>query len=322
MRFVSAMLFALVLFTTTLTAAPDTSLFARRAAMSRVLDSLEFEKQLGKRQGKALDGLEQRCRLLRDSLDLLRASAIGASFSPQDTQAAADGSLPPVLAEKPVLPPLLKLLVPADLQDRAAALIHPRTFFDWFILLVSVIAIGSGLILLLGIVGAVRDKMRHPRVKRRGLPGPASSMLPARQSAPSKIPSPPKNAPAKSAPVDANAAALDLLSRLKDVKPVATEPPKSPPVLPSAPAPVASSGTDSADPLQALRMRMRGEEPVAAEQPPAAHPDPVVIASEVPMRQQVVDAHGLGLTAPEIAKGLHLSLDQVNLILRVHGLHH
>ena len=274
-------------------AATDTTVLSRRAKISMTLDSLEFEKQECKRQGRSLDALESRCHALRDSLDRFRASASGASFSPVDTstvkpkQSVTTGKKPSIFKN-------LSARIPSYLVTATSGLLNPKSPFDWIMLLVTLVAILSGLVLFFGIITMIRDRLGGKKRKgsARGLPPPP----PARAALPPPRPT---------------ASPVAMLQKLKDTN--AKPEPKQ------IPTPETSVQDTAA--AEALRSRMRAEEapkPIPPQVTKETVPEPQITGAS--LRERVLSAHNIGLPPEEIAKNLHVSLDQVKLILRVAGL--
>ena len=292
-------LFLALLAVTISAAAPDSTVLAHRMQISVRLDSLEFEKQECKRQGRPLDALETRCRALRDSLDLFRASASGASFSPAETASAKtqQNTKSTAVTQKSSFSfQSIIDMIPTSIRSKMGGIINPQSPFDWIMLLVSLIATLSGMVLLFGMISMIKDKI-GPK-KRKGARG---------------LPPPPQRA-ALAAPKQ-SASSVAMLQKLKDTSPAKPEP-KAAPTLPPEPK---HSQDETA--MEILRSKMRSDEtskPASTEPAQSNNSTPPITGAT--LRERVLSANKIGQSPEEIAKNLHVSLDQVKLILRVAGL--
>ena len=72
--------------------------------------------------------------------------------------------------------------IPSYLSAGTAGLLNPKSPFDWIMLLVSLVAILSGLVLLFGMITYVRDRIGGKKRKgpSRGLPPPPPARTPGR----------------------------------------------------------------------------------------------------------------------------------------------
>ncbi len=119
---------------------PFMELTAKKAGLSRILDSLQIEKQIRKREGRSIGGLDVRTAALRDSIEAVRRRLASLDAIRHD----------------------------ADLEDAGSVLStiplwQPRTAFDWMIVAVAVTAAGSGMLLLFGILASLRKAGRRRR---------------------------------------------------------------------------------------------------------------------------------------------------------------
>jgi hypothetical protein len=114
---------------------PPSSAVEIRTSLVAQIDSLNIEKQLRKRTGKAIDDIEHQQSIYLDSLNSLRKT-IQSGFTAPENHAENKHSI--------------------SLNSFA----HPITFFDWLIVVTSAVAILSSLILISGIFRAAVRKVK------------------------------------------------------------------------------------------------------------------------------------------------------------------
>jgi hypothetical protein len=114
---------------------PPSSAIEVRNRLVTQIDSLNIEKQLRKRTGKAIDDIENQQTIYLDSLNSLRKT-IQSGFIASENHTENNRSL----------------------SHNSFA--HPKTFFDWLIVVTSAVAILSCLILISGILRAAAKKMK------------------------------------------------------------------------------------------------------------------------------------------------------------------
>jgi hypothetical protein len=119
---------------------PFIKLTEKKSTLSRALDSLQIEKQIRKREGKSIGGLDARTAALRDSIEAVRRRLASLDAIRDDAGLEDDGS---ILSSIPLW--------------------HPRTTFDWIIVGVAVTAVGSGILLLFGLLASLRQAGRRRR---------------------------------------------------------------------------------------------------------------------------------------------------------------
>ncbi|MDR0306184.1 MAG: hypothetical protein LBI42_05010 [Chitinispirillales bacterium] len=269
----------------------------QRLELRHRLDSLEVEKQTLKRQGKPLSELETMAAQLRDTLSTLRAI-------PESVHQEAQASKSfPFFSSLPFSFPQWVLSF------------HPRSFFDWIIVATGLVALLSGFLLIIGIIHTLRAKKRNakPKMVGRRINLAASSDRESAITAP-EIPKidPNVQPPSGFSGYDFAGRRPDQVkSRVQNKTPLADD-----------------------NPIDRLRERIRNAEPseqqtaaapLFASAPPESPQLPKLphqlkqqySASGLSTQELVMAASQEGLNAQEISRRCQISIDQVNLILRM-----
>ncbi len=129
---------------------PFEELTEKRGSLSRVLDSLQLEKQLRKREGRPIDRLDARTAALRDSIEAVRRRLAALDAIRDHGESGAEGSV-------------------------SSSFLSWRhgTAFDWVIIAVAAMAAGSGILLFFGILASQRQaKYRRKKTAPRSAPRP------------------------------------------------------------------------------------------------------------------------------------------------------
>jgi len=315
MRSLSLLITSLLLICTFNVYAADTVSAAGRVELLLRLDSIEVEKQTLKRQGKPLRELETAASQIRDSLAAMRAH-----IAPSEQQRSS---------EKNFSLPFSLPFSSAVSNSFSKIAFSPRNFFDWFIIVVGIVAVLSVFLLVIGVLHTARAKKR-----RAGAAAPkAKSKDKSKEKAVSKR--------MNLAPQENHTAA-----QLPEIPKMAPMPqPQTPPPSfggydfagrvnlngQSAEAQNKKEVSNSDDKVLAL-LKERILSASAPEQQTAAAPlfvtgeqapppkiSPAFSAPPVGASAQelVMSASQEGLSAQEISKRHQISIDQVNLILRM-----
>jgi len=292
--------------------ASDSISSAERLELRQRLDSLEVEKQTLKRLGKPLSELETAAAQLRDTLSTMRVHTVSLEQHSSDKSFSLPFSLP------------------ASLSGISFA---PRNLFDWFIIAVGVVALLSGFLLVIGIIHAARAKKRRtavPKAKAVKTKDTKDKTVKRMNLAPQEnytvqAPEIPKIAPT---PMPAHTP-----------EPAPQMPPPSfggydfagrRPSLPNTETQNKKETMGDTKTIALLRERIMSapapEQQTAAvplfvndDQPPPPKTAPVSAAPPAAANAQelVMAASKEGLNAQEISKRHQISIDQVNLILRM-----
>ncbi len=134
---------------------PFEELTEKRSSLSRVLDSLQVEKQLRKREGRPIDRLDARTAALRDSMEAVRRRLAALNAIRDHGESDSEGSVPSTFLSW-----------------------RPGTAFDWVIIAVAATAAGSGILLLFGILASLRQaNYRRKKTVSRSAPKPATEEI-------------------------------------------------------------------------------------------------------------------------------------------------
>jgi hypothetical protein len=120
------------------------------------LDSLEVEKQLKKRLGQDLSGLEQEASAIRDSIDSIRNSFV-ALPAKKDTSGINSGN-----QVKPLPPTYMPGLKKYGIM--LITVFKPKTRIDWIIFSIAGVAVFSGILLFWGIIASAASRRRRRRL--------------------------------------------------------------------------------------------------------------------------------------------------------------
>jgi hypothetical protein len=138
-----------------------------RARLCQQIDSLDIEKQLKKRAGESITEIEERQKVLVDSLKILR-STFQNDMSYLKTQPNPDNGLFPSSIAGPLQP----------IINSVTSLLNPKSTFDWFILITSGIAFISIFILFIAIVSVIKRRLRAKKtVSRPHVSTPPKSVI-------------------------------------------------------------------------------------------------------------------------------------------------
>jgi len=236
--------------------------------LSQKLDSIEVEKQMKKRSGQSFEELEERTAALRDSLALLKSDLLNATEKTQQS-----------------------IKLPARIRSMLPVKYQPKDLFDWFIMIIGVIAVLSGLVLIIGI-------FRLPLKKKQPLYMPVTKKLPV-------LPEYPE-------PLDVT---RDKVQRSEK----AVNKPESVNAEDVKITRMRTSGNQ--DPFKDLRRQVI-DKPLQRQVPDEGNHiaiDTIEPASAIPgsSNQQIIEAARHGLDIQEISRLYHLSTDQIALILKV-----
>ena|GEM_PF-1970456 len=301
--------------------AVDSVSAADRLELRQRLDSLEVEKQTLKRMGKPLSELESAASQLRDTLKALRGHTAPSSAASSDKSFS--------------LPFALPFSLPSWVSQISS--FTPRNAFDWFIVAVGVVALLSGFLLVIGIIYTARAKKRRARA---AAPKAKSKDKPKEKPVSKRINlAPQENYPAALAPE------IPKITPMPAPAPTSAAAPQTPPpafggydfsgrlngqLKTEARDKKEISNDDKV--LALLRDRiLAAPDPqketaatplfVTADQPPPPPPKmaPASIAPPAGASAQelIMAASQEGLNAQEISKRHQISIDQVNLILRM-----
>lgn len=248
----------------------ENTVTSRKHALSEKLDSIDLEKQLRKRRGESLEDLEKTAELLKDSIAIVKQQLPGISTD------ASDGG-----GEKAA----------SASGGRAAGWVRPfqkflpRTFIDWMVDIIGLIAIISGIVLIIGIFGLVSKSFKK---KETPLPRPLHEIFPRSYAvdAYDRIPKVPLG-PTE----EKDETIASLRKRIED----------SPGKMPQDEGvPTATAGESG-----------------ATDGSTGKAPMPAADDNTRSLKTQVVRAAQQGLDVSEISRRFHLSSDEVSLILRI-----
>jgi hypothetical protein len=127
------------LFVTTLSNNLDSTIIHKRVQLISENDSIDLLKQTFKRKGLSLTELEEKQRVIRDSLKMLNLQIQNTNISHSNSR----------------LPDLIRLLSN-----------KPETIFDWIIIVVGIIAVISGVFLISGIFSLLSSKNKASKSKK------------------------------------------------------------------------------------------------------------------------------------------------------------
>ncbi len=237
------------------------SLLERKQALTTVIDSLEIEQQIRKRQGEPFSELEVLSQRLKDSVSVLKRNLSEGSISGNQATPLVEQAPKPVQSNVGHLKKYL-----------------PTHWLDWAILVVAALASLAGLALLMGLFISWKN-----RAKSRG--GKAKSITGTHEFYP------------------------NLHMANKEVLPrVALEPQKS---------------NADLSMLAALRQKVSQASTLTSDVIPRPSVPPVKTAKNTPSasgshaHSQIRDLAQQGMDPAQIARQLHMSIDQVQLILRL-----
>lgn len=239
----------------------DENVLSRKKVLSARLDSIEMEKQMRKRKGEPLGDLEEECGRIHDSIAALRAKILETDESILQRRKAT--------GKESIIAPFLK------------SFFKPAHAFDWIIIVVGVIALVSGIVLIIGLITTVfKRSKRKPKPKP-----PLHSSL--KKSYTEKIAQgSPKIPPSESyVAADKDDRSIDALRRRmqKDI--------------------------------EDIQRFNTADSPFTAQDD--GHEAPAEQENRDTIREQIVRAAQEGLDVQEISRRYHVSVDQVSLILRV-----
>jgi len=303
-------------------------LFAAEAGLRQELrhrlDSLEVETQVRKRQGKPIADLESAVAALRDSLSEMReAVPPGAGASLTETGEKA-GFLKSLTAVAPFL--------------EEALAFKPRGMFDWVIVGTGLVALLSGLVLVIGLIVGRKKRPAGPRkviVGRKVNLAPTRSQPAVNDADEDVLPSRPGALPAagpagatynsggrmdraaaNSAPPAQEHNMVNFQAMMDKLREVAPPPPPPPSAPVSRPAP-------AQNPVP---------QPPAPPPPPPPPPSLIIDAPDEPepvrhpagreftggnINDRIADAAASGMSEQEISRRFQIGIDQVRLILRM-----
>ncbi|MDD5673908.1 MAG: hypothetical protein PHC61_07090 [Chitinivibrionales bacterium] len=247
------------------------ALVQKKMALNARLDSLEMEKQQKKRKGQSLASQDSIIALLKDSITQIK----------QDISLTSDSVAPvvtPDTAAAVVTPPQRSFFAPV-FKALAAMRVLPNTALDWIIAALAIVALLSGIVLLIGLLRTFvfrPKKSKRPFVPVQRAPTPYTASgtrgdVPLQKRTTSLPTVPPGNG--------FDVEALRRTIRRSELE----EPVAEAPVFPA--------------------------EPSAAENAPDGET----------LKQQIIAAGGEGLSVSEISRKFHVSVDQVALILKIAG---
>lgn len=253
----------------------DKDVVREKQVLTERLDSLELEKQMRKRKGLPLEDLEKASERLKDSIVAARRQL---SSGEEGTQQAGDSA---------------QAAKSADTQSASAAQdwrrLLPRNMFDWIVVAVGGVAIISGIILVVGLIGlasrGVRKKKKSVAPLHEKFPHTASVDL---------LRTNPKVPPAPAESEDDRVTSIrQRMDGSVERQPEDDDVRETEPGLTARPS--------------QPRERKSADTPLSGD----AGPDPAET------RKLVVAASQQGLDVQEISRRFHLSADQVSLILRI-----
>ncbi len=274
----------------------------RREWMTALLDSLELEKQRQKRSGKNIDRLEAFSSAVKDSLAVLR-SRISES-KPQNGRSN-----------------------PLKAVGDLGSFNLPSNPFDWLIVGIGAAAILSGLVLVVGLIGSW---IRGSKKKRKSDFAPtASEKFTQNRMAPPPPEMPPApQRPSQAYPKVAPAPEQGLAAFIEE-KPIRGRPTDAWPQALQNHSEESFNPSPASEPyrpdtsIRNLRERIGKAQPAKRnepipQQPPATRNTRVVPSLDSDQQKaNILAASAQGLDSHEIAKRLHVSEDQVALVLRM-----
>jgi hypothetical protein len=155
-------LFACILMAPEISAEND--YVARRLSLSAKLDSIELMKQARRRKGESIQDLEAATAAIRDSIAALRSQMAPESGPSERDQPAQKASAQPARPSG---------------QEKSAATSFPSSTFDWVILIVGGVAVLSGIVLIIGLLQAWKNKSSQGRKRADIYKEPAQRPAPA-----------------------------------------------------------------------------------------------------------------------------------------------
>ena len=299
-----------------LTGAADISAADSTGASERLelllrLDSLEVEKQTLKRQGRPLRELETAAAQLRDSLSAMRGH-----IAPSAHRESASGksfSLP--------------FSLPASLAGIPLA---PRNLLDWVIVGVGAVALLSGLLLIIGILSAARAKKRRAAspnakaVKKDKAQSKRMNLAPPENYTAAQPPEIPKIAPMPAAPQTppafggydfAGRGGAQFSAETQNKRETLSPAPDDEKTIALLRERILSASAPQTQQTASAPLFVTADQPPAPSKP-APFSAPFAAANATP-QELVLSASQEGLSAQEISKRHQISIDQVNLILRM-----
>lgn len=222
-----------------------------------------MEKQDRKRQGKPLDDLEIESKKIHDSIVYLRTEL--------------SSTVEPVLGDEQ------ETDEQSSLSFTLKSFFNPGTIFDWILIIVGIVALLSGIILVVGLVHTLTHR-------KKGKPRSPAHILPKK-----------------------------LESRT-----ATEEPPVSPPLTPQNMTEKETRGIESI--LERMERHTPQDQHIGEGVSPFADVNQEEHLKERKSRDSVRDkvimAANEGLDVHEISRKLHVSVDQVTLILRIAAKEH
>jgi hypothetical protein len=240
--------------------AADQSYIQKRQLLTEKLDSLELEKQIRKRSGQPLEDLDKIAEQVKDSLVVSRRQIASGEESRQLSVEAA----PDTVALSP---------------QQAWRRFVPKSMFDWIVVAVGVVAVISGLVLVVDLMGLF---FRRARKKKKSAP-PLHEMFTAIAPLQSAVPKVPTGA------TDSRDDGLEQIRRR----------------IRKSQNSIETGG--AVGPAKEQIDANRGGTGFAAD----TGDDPAET------KNRVIAAAREGLDVQEISRRFHLSVDQVSLILRI-----
>ncbi len=228
------------------------------------LDSLELEKQMRKRQGKSLEDLERAADLIKDSIVGERR---------QISSGEENSALPAEAGDTEKSRSATSPTAVAGLQRWL-----PKNVFDWIVVAVGGVAIISGAVLVIGLLGLVSRRLRKKKSA-----APLHEMFPRASRPPNLVDSP-------KVQVDSADSGEDRVELIRQRIQTSEQSSVDGPGGPAIPLDLGNTGEGTASERSA---------------------DPAQI------RNKVIAASLEGLDVLEISRRFHLSADQVSLILRI-----
>lgn len=247
--------------------AADQTSIQKRQILTERLDSLELEKQIRKRMGLSLEDLEKISEQVKDSIVAARRPiAMGEESVQQSVESSTDSSAPSA--------------------QKVWRRFVPKNMFDWIVAAVGIVAVISGLVLVVGLLGLF---FRRARKKKKPAP-PLHEIFAATSGSGSQIALP-------KVPTGATESKDDNLDQIRQMirksqNSAATgggvglrENSRTASELPDAKSGGTGSAADTGDPSET--------------------------------KNRVIAAAREGLDVQEISRRFHLSVDKVSLILRI-----
>ena len=249
-------------------------LSARKRVFAEKLDSIDLEKQLHKRKGESLEDLEKASEALKDSIAEVKRQMPQQSGQGQESEQVEDTGGKNTASG-------------ATGTDRFLGLqkFLPKTLFDWVVDIVGLIAIISGIVLLIGLFGLISRGLRK---KKKAVPihQPLHEIFPRSYAADAydRIPKVPDGQTEEN-----NETIASLRKRVAD-------------------AGASPQGQDE----EGVLATVDDSDAAGGGNGPSGKP---LGAQE--LKKQVLLAARKGLDVSEISRRFHLSSDEVSLILRM-----